>query len=369
MLYSEKSISLSIIKVSCVLGALICMMFGALNIFYKNRILTGIIDTGFAIYLIILFYFIQKKHISVGLANKIFVVVGMVFLSYMMFDGGYNNTAILWAFLVPIFCFFLKDERIGLMYFLFFMFIISIIYLTKILLKMPLPFSKNLLAVLYVALFFEGIFMYSYKLHRKEMQNHVKSNMSAMLEKTSELSSDNKILKQLTTYDTLTHIYNRRGILEILKAEMQRKQRFGDHFSLIIADLDDFKKMNDTYGHLFGDYVLTQFSDILVRDILRKIDSIGRFGGEEFMIILPSTDKAGAEIVAARINRMISSALFKDEKTGKSSSLTVSLGICTSEYGNIMEDIIHNADMALYRAKANGKNGFVTFSESLTQIV
>ncbi len=165
-----------------------------------------------------------------------------------------------------------------------------------------------------------------------------------------EMGKYNKRLLKLATTDPLTGLYNRIRLDETLVACHQVYQRTRRAYSVMIIDLDNFKRINDTYGHLIGDKTLVNFAQI-VRDNLREMDMVGRWGGEEFMIICPETDSDGAFHLAGKIQEMINTYDFPHIHT-----LTCSFGISESCKGDRIEDIVGRADSALYRAKEEGKN-------------
>lgn len=161
-------------------------------------------------------------------------------------------------------------------------------------------------------------------------------------------------VEALAITDGLTGLYTRRYFFERFDEELQRSKRHNIKFSFIMMDIDDFKKCNDTYGHLVGDIVLKETAHI-AKAITREIDLVARYGGEEFALILPETDRTGAMLVAERIRKKIEDNIFKayDEKL----KTTVSIGL--SVYPDDSEkasDLIEMADRALYAAKNAGKN-------------
>jgi len=161
-------------------------------------------------------------------------------------------------------------------------------------------------------------------------------------------------LAQISRIDGLTQIYNRRHWQESLKQEFAKAQRHDKALSLIMLDLDYFKLLNDNYGHQCGDMVLIEVS-ALISALLRVEDLFGRYGGEEFAIILPETNLAGALELAERICRKVAavSLSYNDEAI----KVTISLGVaqCSGEESSY-EDLITHADSALYQAKAQGRN-------------
>jgi diguanylate cyclase (GGDEF)-like protein len=176
-----------------------------------------------------------------------------------------------------------------------------------------------------------------------------------------ELRAKNRELEELllkvehmATVDVLTGLYNRRRFHEALANEFERSRRFDTPFSLIMADIDHFKQINDNYGHQIGDSVLREVAEVLINHI-RDIDTAARYGGEEFMIILPNTEKASAAVVAERMRIGAENHTF----AGISGShLTVSFGYTGMPDELITDEatLIRCADHALYAAKQHGRN-------------
>ena len=161
-------------------------------------------------------------------------------------------------------------------------------------------------------------------------------------------------VEELAITDGLTGLYTRRYFFERFDEELQRSKRHGFKFSFLMIDIDDFKRCNDTYGHLVGDVVLKEVSHI-AKWSAREIDLTARYGGEEFSIILPETDRAGAMLVAERIRKRVEENIFKayDEKL----KMTVSIGLAVyPDDSQEVSDLIERADKALYVAKSSGKN-------------
>lgn len=161
-------------------------------------------------------------------------------------------------------------------------------------------------------------------------------------------------LSDASNRDGLTGIYNRRYLESRLATEFDRTRRYGGTFSVLLFDLDHFKKVNDTYGHLGGDAVLVDIAG-RVSDMLRSSDMVGRYGGEEFGLILPETPIEGARIFAERLRAFVAQAPveFGDQE------IPVSVSIGATEYSADMSDygrLIHQADVALYASKAGGRN-------------
>ncbi len=164
-------------------------------------------------------------------------------------------------------------------------------------------------------------------------------------------------LQQHATTDELTGIANRRELQKIGENEFKRARRFNRDYAILILDLDHFKVINDTYGHIIGDEVLKHISNICL-DIIRIEDLLARYGGEEFVMLLPETDIEGARQLAERICQDVRNQTF--ESTNGPISITVSIGV--SEIGSVdtsYSDILLRADKALYQAKQKGRDRIV----------
>ena len=151
--------------------------------------------------------------------------------------------------------------------------------------------------------------------------------------------------------DGLTGLYNHEHLLKALKHEVLRSRRHRLQLSLVMLDIDDFKRLNDTRGHLEGDRVLMRTAR-LIGESLREIDVAGRYGGEEFAVMLPETARTGAHVVAERVRRRIAAAFGR-----RSPAVTVSAGVASfPEDGKSVDELVERADEALYRSKRAGKN-------------
>jgi len=161
-------------------------------------------------------------------------------------------------------------------------------------------------------------------------------------------------VSELAIIDTLTQVYSRRYFLERFNEELCRSRNNKLHVCFLLADIDNFKQYNDRYGHLVGDGILRQVSKT-IRDTIRQIDFIGRYGGEELSIILAETDREQANFAAERIRQAVAADVIKvyDEKL----KVTVSIGVSAfPDNAGHLKDLIELADQALYQAKAAGKN-------------
>ena len=191
-----------------------------------------------------------------------------------------------------------------------------------------------------------------------EFADSVISAAVAALEKAhafASVQSDRERLEQLASTDALTGCLNRRALTEALERELDRARRYSLVLTILMVDIDHFKRINDTMGHLVGDTVLRQLGDLLRREV-RSVDSAARYGGEEFVIVLPETGTHGALVFAERLRQRIEQQPFGEG--GTALSITVSVGVASFPDQKITspESFLALVDTALYRAKADGRN-------------
>lgn len=166
---------------------------------------------------------------------------------------------------------------------------------------------------------------------------------------SSRIKIENK-LKQLATIDTLTKIYNRYKINEIIDHQIARSKRYDEVFSLLMFDIDYFKKVNDTYGHYVGDLVLKKLSELVQRNI-REVDSFGRWGGEEFMLLLHKANQDEAIFIAEKLRKLVQN--YNIDNLYK---ITISIGVTTFTKHDTKERLLQKVDNALYKSKEEGRN-------------
>ncbi len=182
---------------------------------------------------------------------------------------------------------------------------------------------------------------------------HISSLRRNLRISRAELEKSLAIIKEMSIRDDLTGVYNRRHLMELLEHEYHRISRGGAHFSVAMLDIDHFKSVNDTYGHLTGDEVLKAASDV-IRKSLRSADFCGRYGGEEFLLVMTQTNINGALLCAERIRSTIEQSRFPS--LGPNFKVTVSLGVTEFTGKEDIPTMIARADKALYHAKESGRN-------------
>jgi diguanylate cyclase (GGDEF)-like protein len=174
-----------------------------------------------------------------------------------------------------------------------------------------------------------------------------------------------RIVERQARVDGLTGLANRRHLGEALEAELGRADRFGTPVALALVDLDDFKAINDRYGHPVGDTVLCEVAETLASTV-REIDLAGRWGGEEFGLVLPGTDLSGAAEVAERVRRAVAARTILTAD-GTPLHVTASLGVAAFPDAASARSLVAAADAALYRAKRAGKDRVVTSAVPLSR--
>ena len=184
----------------------------------------------------------------------------------------------------------------------------------------------------------------------KELEDNALTLEEKVKSRTEELENKNELLEKLAVTDTLTGLYNRSKLDEVLKYEFKRSKRYNSIFGVILIDIDFFKKVNDTHGHQVGDTVLCEFANLLQKTS-RESDTVGRWGGEEFLIIVENIDQDGIVILAEKMRTMIDTFNFSVVK-----HKTASFGVSIYQTNDEVNTIIARADEALYKAKNGGRN-------------
>ncbi len=220
-------------------------------------------------------------------------------------------------------------------------------------------------SVLCVPVMVEGevaalIYVYKTDSHPRPFDRHdlqlvvTSSRQAALTIQRARLAEKSRALEQLAITDSLTGLPNRRQILGLAEIEFERARRFKDPLTMLIMDLDNLKQINDVYGHLVGDQALRIVAE-RSKQQLREVDSMGRFGGDEFVVLLVGTDLKGGCVVAERIRQSITEASIST--SGGSLFLSMSLGIAAlSDKSPDVTDLFNQADTALIKAKRTGKN-------------
>ncbi len=274
------------------------------------------------------------------------IAMNTVFLIYLLAQGGTQFSGPFWAFLYPPLVFFVCGIRWGtiLSLSIFCIAIVFIFMLHAPFREAPYPyfFRVAFLSVLMVATILALVAEFS--------RHHINTELKKMTE----------LLRVAARTDELTGLSNRRLMKERMIEEIHRYERTKRPFSIIMADIDHFKKINDRLGHKCGDVILMQIADCLNRG-LRRVDTVSRWGGEEFLILLPEADLDQALCIAERVRSKIENESMLYE--GEPVPVTISLGVSAWKDGFTMEQLIQESDSGLYNAKQGGRNRVCTIHD------
>ena len=264
---------------------------------------------------------------------------------YLLSTGGVDNTGPLWCYVFPLLALYLQGIKKGLISLALLMgFSITLFFIPDN------PLSQTNYSNAFKMRFFatmSTVAALSYFYEFSRYKSYVK--LQTLSQKFEEASLS----------DFLTGLANRRHIMRHIKHEKEMYARQTREFSAILCDIDHFKKVNDKYGHDCGDLVLKSVADIL-KDSLRQVDTVSRWGGEEFLIILPAVDKEGGMVTAERLRQKIEE--MKIQCNNNVVRLTMSFGVATwDESHKNIDEFIKHADENLYRAKEEGRNRVIAF--------
>ena len=316
-------IKLNALKYVIIVSLLSIPFIGVLRNYYLglNEVAIAGVFAEILMFVAYLFY-VQKRYIFA----RSFTILGIaVILIGLLFQDIHYNY--MWFAVFPLISFILYTYNVAVV--ISFVFLFLIIFLEFEFHYIPLWirfFYIQELFIFYLFMVFGGYF-YSRILMEHEA-----------------------VMQHLATRDMLTGALNRWKFLKDFSYEFAKAKRFGLPLSLIMFDIDFFKKVNDTYGHDAGDMVLKKIVEI-VKNSIRKIDKLVRWGGEEFIIFVPNTDLEGAAFLAEKLRRKIEEADF-----GKVGKVTVSFGVAGMRKGDTVDDLLKRVDEALYKAKQRGRN-------------
>jgi diguanylate cyclase (GGDEF)-like protein len=201
---------------------------------------------------------------------------------------------------------------------------------------------------------------YLQKQHVQELElaQHRDRLAGLVEERTAELQVLNGQLEQLSRSDALTGLFNRRHFDEVKEQEFRRAQRSGEPLSVLLCDIDFFKRYNDTYGHALGDQCLRTVAEAMRASTARAGDLLARIGGEEFAVLLPGTDEPTARVLAEKLRDSVAALAVAHATSEVAPHVTLSIGVACLRAGNAptFDALLHLADRALYRAKGRGRN-------------
>lgn len=318
------------------IGALFLIIFAIIDFFYTKLYFDAAIQTIGCLILLALAYIEHKDRL-----NPLAIIFGLIVIAAIIGSGTFSNTikegAIVWAVLIPFLSFFLLGEKLGIKISLLisFFYIASLTYVTA---QFPEKgFTINTILGTTGALSCGILLSIAYEKNRTSMI---------------------RLLEKQTQTDSLTSLLNRRGIIssfeKLFEASIQNKK----DLYLLVLDLDNFKLINDNFGHDIGDLVIKEAANA-AKTSLRKTDRIARIGGEEFMVVLPNASFENAQTIAENIRQAIENleVIAPDETVLK---ITMSIGFTKiSEDKTSFSEFFKVADKALYEAKKSGRNRIV----------
>jgi len=337
-IYHSKDFSQArIVSLFSLVGMSITGIMGGLSFFNNNYLLAATLMFASSVYC--LGYFAVKKLNKVALSAVIILCSLYLLMFYLVFTGGVENTGPLWIFLVAPVSVFIHGLKRGLIDLAIFITIIIIIMFLPIDIIPHASYTtefktrliSSFLTVTFLSAFYEA--------------SREKSYQQAL-----DLS---KKYQQLAHLDPLTKLSNRRDALQILKREQARAVRNNTPLSLILCDVDYFKKINDQYGHNAGDKILVELAQIFSKKF-REQDCIARWGGEEFLFILPQTSAENANVIAEKVQATLQEHIFNYQSYNI--KVTVSMGIEQFNDEQSIDEVINSADKYLYQAKNSGRN-------------
>ncbi|MCV2885998.1 GGDEF domain-containing protein [Aestuariibacter sp. AA17] len=319
----------------CIVSAL------ALSAYIRQEFVLAVVLTASSIAMYISHRLVEvtKPFTGYRVAGNFLLYCLMLLMAFLVVTGGRENTGPLWIFLVPPVALFFGGLKKGLRDIGLFTSVIFILLFllpdTIALTQYSYGFKSRLLLSFLTLTFLAGFYEYS----RSESYKRMK-----------QLSDE---FERQARSDSLTKLPNRRSMREHLDYEFSRSQRAKQTMSVMLCDIDHFKSINDEHGHDGGDYTLIELSQ-LFRDTLRKQDIVARWGGEEFIFLLPETNQHDAYILAEKLRKRVENYGFKYK--GTPFTLTVSIGIAEVEHHLSVDKAISLADHFMYQAKREGRN-------------
>lgn len=316
---------------SMLLGmALICSLFFFINLAWFKLYSVALVDFIGAIIAVLVWRRFQHYSDVDSSAWQTTILLALVLLAYLAVTAA-EFYSLSWVLLFPPVAFFLLGRQKGLVItVIFFAIAWVILWLVNVSLPIIAWFNIGVSSTCLVLL------IRYFEVSRNEA--------------FKALAREHRKSQQLSITDSLTGINNRAKLDSLLESEINRAIRHHSRFSVILCDLDFFKRVNDEFGHMVGDQVLIQLA-VLLQEACRELDIAGRWGGEEFLILCPHTDLTGAFQLAERIRSSVANAHFVHKQR-----ITLSLGIAELRNNEDSSSVLKRADDALYRAKAKGRN-------------
>ena len=328
------------VLISCLfslIGSILLLAFGIDGLFRGNWLLSGVTFL-YACILGANYTYIRRTG-NYRVSSRIIVFLMISLCLYLLCSGGSGNTGPLWFFVLPSLIYYVLGLLWGTVTLAILLLVVLVLLLAPDNPLMIAQYSVEFLQRFFGALLSVSILALVYEYTREDGRR--------------ELIALSHELDLLSRRDELTGLANRRDIIEQLDGELSRFERNNRIFSILVADIDYFKDVNDTHGHECGDLVLQEIARVL-RSNTQKRDCVSRWGGEEFLILLPETTGQQAVGTAERLRLAVENLMVICNSSVV--SVTVSIGVAEFQSGMSLNDLINRADDLLYQAKASGRN-------------
>ena len=327
---------------SLLIAILICSIFAVLNYDQGNDILV-IFEAVFATIFLFLFILVLRSHRYVKSASTFFVFFTLLVCLIFYYSSETHVSVFMWSIVCCFFAQFFLESKFGSHVSIAFMAITFLLLFRRYFID---PHSVSFLVLSHIVIINLSALLFSILYENRRVSAE------------AALTEANLKLENMAVRDGLTGLFNRRYFDQVLKNEWMRLQRTNQPLSLILSDIDYFKKYNDSYGHLAGDECLKQVAEGIKNAVQRVSDVAARYGGEEFAVILPNTDSDGAKAIAQAIKDRILESAIPHKSSDVKKIVTMSLGIATviPTDSSDTDDFIVQADDALYKSKENGRN-------------
>jgi diguanylate cyclase (GGDEF)-like protein len=353
-----------LINLITLLGCVFLTLLGILAAIQNNLIL-AFTDFFILCFLLGLCIYLRKSK-NYRIAGAVGTGVIGVFYCFLFYNGGVNQTAFLWYYTYPLIALFLLGTLWGS--------IATFSILLSALVIFFLSFHYQSLPHYSVDLMFRfvpsycTVYLFAFVTERvwKIIQRKLKQTNEKLKDTVHDLECARDELRQMALRDGLTGLFNRRYFDEIMKMTFLQNRRYGGTVGVIMFDIDFFKRYNDYYGHIAGDKILKYFAGILLASVRRETDMPFRYGGEEFVLVLSKTTQETIRIILDKIMDTLAQSPVPHADSPYE-RLTVSAGVAiySPHQKKTWDDLIHEADMALYRAKRTGRNTYRFYNDEL----
>ncbi len=319
------------------IGTFFLLIFASLAIFRQDWLLSGTLFLFVAICIGLAYYTHTTQKIKIP--RLLTIAFAALFYFYLLLDGGYQNTGYMWCFAISPVPYFLLDHIKGVAISLF---IISITVLIFVIPDFPFFIADYSDAI---KIRFVGAYLSVSILFFMQEYSRFKANLLV-----NELTSK---LEYISRTDELTQLPNRRSLQKSMERYLMKLNRYSQQFGVVLIDIDHFKQVNDQYGHDVGDQVLVELSRVCSQS-LRGSDIFGRWGGEEFLLILSHISPSQLFPIAEKIREIAENMVIEASETEL--SITISLGALLVTEPESSNKILKRVDLALYQAKSQGRN-------------